>query len=32
MAEYVIYFCCGMFVGALVEFIIATIVIMRGDK
>lgn len=31
MTEFVIYFCCGMFAGALIEFIIATVVIMRGE-
>lgn len=32
MTECLIYFCCGMFAGALMEFIIATVVIMKGEN
>lgn len=32
MSETIIIFVCGMFAGALIEFIISAVVIMRGDK
>lgn len=32
MTETVIIFVCGMFAGALMEFIIATVVIMKGEQ
>lgn len=32
MTETLIIFICGMFAGALMEFIIATVVIMKGEK
>lgn len=32
MSTNLIYFFCGMFAGALMEFIIAAVIIMKGDK
>ena len=32
MSLNLIYFFCGMFAGALMEFIIAAVIIMKGDR